>query len=206
MPFSPIPAVLAALQKGEMVILVDDEDRENEGDLVMAAQFADAKSIAFMATKACGLICVAMDGTLLDRLGLPLMTSQNGSRFGTAFTMSIEARVGVTTGISAADRARTIQAAIAEDARPQDIVTPGHVFPLRARDGGVPFHILRRAKEGARVGAAIRLALFWGDRRGSVDAARRGDVLQTESSGIGECRGIVPTRAGARVSYELIAA
>ena len=137
MSFSPIPAVLAALQKGEMVILVDDEDRENEGDLVMAAQFADAKSIAFMATKACGLICLAMDGALLDRLGLPLMTSMNGSRFGTAFTMSIEARAGVTTGISAADRAHTIQAAIADEARPQDIVTPGHVFPLRARDGGV---------------------------------------------------------------------
>jgi 3,4-dihydroxy 2-butanone 4-phosphate synthase/GTP cyclohydrolase II len=103
----------------------------------MAAEFADAKSIAFMATRGCGLICLAMDGSLLDRLGLPLMTSNNGSRFGTAFTLSIEARVGVTTGISAADRARTIQAAIADGASAQDIVVPGHIFPLRARDGGV---------------------------------------------------------------------
>jgi len=120
-----------------MIILVDDEDRENEGDLVMAAQFADARSIAFMATRACGLICLAMEGALLDRLGLPLMASVNASRFGTAFTLSIEAREGVTTGISAADRARTIQVAIADAAKPQDIVSPGHVFPLRARDGGV---------------------------------------------------------------------
>ena len=136
-PFAPIPDVLAALTRGEMIILVDDEDRENEGDLVMAAQFADARSIAFMATRACGLICLAMEGALLDRLGLPLMTSVNASRFGTAFTLSIEARTGVTTGISAADRAHTIQAAIADAARPQDIISPGHVFPLRARDGGV---------------------------------------------------------------------
>ena len=136
-PFAPIPDVLAALTRGEMIILVDDEDRENEGDLVMAAQFADARSIAFMATRACGLICLAMEGALLDRLGLPLMTSVNASRFGTAFTLSIEARTGVTTGISAADRAHTIQAAIADGAKPQDIISPGHVFPLRARDGGV---------------------------------------------------------------------
>src|SRR4051812_16462741 len=137
MSFAPVPDVIAAIARGEMVILVDDEDRENEGDLVMAAEFADARSIAFMATKACGLICLAMEGALLDRLGLPLMTSVNASRFGTAFTLSIEAREGVTTGISAADRARTIQVAIADGARPQDIVSPGHVFPLRARDGGV---------------------------------------------------------------------
>jgi 3,4-dihydroxy 2-butanone 4-phosphate synthase/GTP cyclohydrolase II len=120
-----------------MIILVDDEDRENEGDLVIAAQFADAQAVAFMATRACGLICLAMEGAMLDRLGLPLMTSVNASRFGTAFTLSIEARDGVTTGISAADRARTIQVAIAAGSRPQDIITPGHVFPLRARDGGV---------------------------------------------------------------------
>jgi 3,4-dihydroxy 2-butanone 4-phosphate synthase/GTP cyclohydrolase II len=135
--FAPVPDLLAALAQGRMIVLCDDEDRENEGDLVMAAQFADPKAIAFMATKACGLICLAMDGVLLDRLGLPLMTSDNRSRLGTAFTLSIEAREGVTTGISAADRARTIQVAIAEHSRPQDIVTPGHIFPLRARDGGV---------------------------------------------------------------------
>ncbi len=137
MPFAAIPDVLTAWRRGEMIVLADDEDRENEGDLVMAAEFADAKAIAFMATKACGLICLSMDGPLLDRLGLPLMTSANASRFGTAFTLSIEAREGVTTGISAADRARTIATAIADDAKPQDLVTPGHVFPLRARDGGV---------------------------------------------------------------------
>lgn len=137
MPFAPVPELLAAIRRGEMIVLADDEDRENEGDLVMAAEFADAKSIAFMATKACGLICLALEGQMLDRLGLPLMTSANASRFGTAFTLSIEAREGVTTGISAADRAKTIQVAIGDQARPQDIVTPGHVFPLRALDGGV---------------------------------------------------------------------
>jgi 3,4-dihydroxy 2-butanone 4-phosphate synthase/GTP cyclohydrolase II len=134
---TPIPQVIEAIRRGEMIVLVDDEDRENEGDLVVAAPFADAQKIAFMATKACGLICLAMDGVLLDRLGLPMMTKDNRSRMGTAFTLSIEAREGVTTGISAADRARTVQAAIAAEAKPQDIVTPGHVFPLRARDGGV---------------------------------------------------------------------
>ncbi len=137
MQLAPIPEVLAALKAGKMVVLVDDEDRENEGDLVMAAEYADPKSIAFMATKGCGLICLAMEGRLLDRLGLPLMTRDNRSRLATAFTLSIEAREGVTTGISAADRARTIQVAIADGTKPEDIVSPGHVFPLRARDGGV---------------------------------------------------------------------
>ncbi len=135
--FASIPAVIEALKQGRMVVLVDDEDRENEGDLVMAAEFADVRSIAFMATKGCGLICLAMEGTMLDRLGLPLMTRDNRSRLATAFTLSIEAREGVTTGISAADRTRTIHVAIADDTKPQDIVSPGHVFPLRARDGGV---------------------------------------------------------------------
>ncbi len=137
MTFTPIPQVLEALRQGRMVVLVDDEQRENEGDVVVAADFADAAAIAFMATKACGLICVAMEGRMLDRLGLPLMTSNNRSTLATAFTLSIEARDGVTTGISAADRARTVQAAVADNAKPEDIVVPGHVFPLRARDGGV---------------------------------------------------------------------
>ncbi len=137
MTFAPMPQVIAAIRRGEQIILVDDEDRENEGDLVIAAQHADAKAIAFMATKACGLICLAMEGRICDRLGLPLMTTSNHSRHGTAFTSSIEAREGVTTGISAADRARTIAVATAIEARPEDIVVPGHVFPLRARDGGV---------------------------------------------------------------------
>ena len=137
MQFASIPTVIAALKQGKMVVLVDDEDRENEGDLVMAAEFADARSIAFMATKGCGLICLAMEGALLDRLGLPLMTRDNRSRLATAFTLSIEAREGVTTGISAADRAQTIRVAIADKTKPEDIVSPGHIFPLRARDGGV---------------------------------------------------------------------
>jgi 3,4-dihydroxy 2-butanone 4-phosphate synthase/GTP cyclohydrolase II len=137
MPFASIPDVLSALQRGEMIVLVDDESRENEGDVIMAGEFADAKSVAFMATRACGLICLAMEGRMLDRLGLPLMSRDSRSRLGTAFTLSIEARDGVTTGISAADRARTIQVAIRDDATPEHIVVPGHVFPLRARDGGV---------------------------------------------------------------------
>jgi 3,4-dihydroxy 2-butanone 4-phosphate synthase/GTP cyclohydrolase II len=137
MPFATIPEVLTALKERRMVVLVDDEHRENEGDLVMAAEYADAPAVAFMATKGCGLICLAMDGATVDRLGLPLMSRDNRSRLGTAFTVSIEAREGVSTGISAADRARTIQVAIDPSAGPQDLVTPGHVFPLRARDGGV---------------------------------------------------------------------
>lgn len=136
MPFAPIENVVQAIEAGRMVVLVDDEQRENEGDLVMAAEHADEAAIAFMATRGCGLICLAMEGEMLDRLGLPLMTRNNRSRLGTAFTLSIEAAEGVTTGISAADRSRTIATAIAPEAKPEDIVSPGHVFPLRAQDGG----------------------------------------------------------------------
>lgn len=123
-------------RNGRMFILVDDEDRENEGDLIIPAQMATPESIAFMAREGRGLICLAMDSTLIDKLNLPLMGEQK-TRMQTAFTVSIEAREGVTTGISAADRALTVQVAIAADAKPEDIVTPGHVFPLRAREGGV---------------------------------------------------------------------
>lgn len=123
-------------RNGRMFILVDDEDRENEGDLIIPAQMATPETIAFMAREGRGLICLAMDHTLIDKLNLPLMGAQK-TRMETAFTVSIEAREGVTTGISAADRALTVQVAIAADARPEDIVTPGHVFPLRAREGGV---------------------------------------------------------------------
>jgi 3,4-dihydroxy 2-butanone 4-phosphate synthase/GTP cyclohydrolase II len=135
--FASIPEVLEDLARGEPIVLVDDADRENEGDLVVAAQFATPEVINFMARHGRGLICLALDGQYVDRLQLPMMASHNESRFGTAFTVSIEARHGVTTGISAADRARTIAAAIHDDASPQDIVTPGHVFPIRARKGGV---------------------------------------------------------------------
>jgi 3,4-dihydroxy 2-butanone 4-phosphate synthase/GTP cyclohydrolase II len=121
---------------GRMFILVDDEDRENEGDLVVPAQFATPDTIAFMARHARGLICLAMTRDRVERLGLPLMSQSNGTRHQTAFTVSIEAREGVTTGISAADRSRTIAAAINADANRDDIVTPGHVFPLMAREGG----------------------------------------------------------------------
>jgi len=124
-------------RQGRMFILVDDEDRENEGDLVIPAQTATPEAINFMAKYGRGLICLAMDSRQIERLRLPLMAQQNGTRHQTAFTVSIEARTGVTTGISAADRARTIQVAIDPESSPSDIVTPGHVFPLLARDGGV---------------------------------------------------------------------
>ncbi|SEA98492.1 3,4-dihydroxy-2-butanone-4-phosphate synthase [Rubrimonas cliftonensis] len=124
-------------RNGRMFILVDHEDRENEGDLVIPAQFATPEAINFMATHGRGLICLAMPGERLDRLGLPLMAAANQSRHETAFTVSIEAREGVTTGISAHDRARTVAVAIHPDSTAADIATPGHVFPLRAREGGV---------------------------------------------------------------------
>jgi 3,4-dihydroxy 2-butanone 4-phosphate synthase / GTP cyclohydrolase II len=123
-------------RNGRMFILVDDEDRENEGDLVVPAQFATPDAINFMARHARGLICLALTQQRVEKLGLPLMSQQNGSRHQTAFTVSIEAREGVTTGISAADRAKTIAVAINSDTTRDDITTPGHVFPLLAREGG----------------------------------------------------------------------
>ncbi|MBP2310768.1 3,4-dihydroxy-2-butanone-4-phosphate synthase [Azospirillum soli] len=129
--------IIEEARQGRMFILVDDEDRENEGDLVIPAQCATPEAINFMAKYGRGLICLAMDHERIERLRLPLMAQQNGTRHQTAFTVSIEAREGVTTGISAADRARTIQVAIDPKTSPDDIVTPGHVFPLLARDGGV---------------------------------------------------------------------
>jgi 3,4-dihydroxy 2-butanone 4-phosphate synthase / GTP cyclohydrolase II len=130
---------LDEIRAGRMVILVDDEDRENEGDLCMAAERVTPEAINFMAKHGRGLICLALDEEQVSRLELPMMAApgRNGPPLGTAFTVSIEARTGVTTGISAADRSHTIKVAIAPDARPTDLVTPGHVFPLRARRGGV---------------------------------------------------------------------
>jgi 3,4-dihydroxy 2-butanone 4-phosphate synthase / GTP cyclohydrolase II len=136
-PIARVERALAEIHAGRMVILLDDEDRENEGDLVLAAEKVTPEAINFMATHARGLICLAMDNPLIDRLELPMMVRDNQASLGTAFTVSIEARHGVTTGISARDRAVTILAAIADDARPQDVVSPGHIFPLRARRGGV---------------------------------------------------------------------
>ena len=137
MAVSPIEDVIKDIQEGKMIILVDDEDRENEGDLCMAAEKVTPEAINFMATHGRGLICLAMSPDIIEQLGLPMMVQNNQSPYGTGFTISIEARTGVSTGISAADRARTIEAAVAPDATPRDIISPGHIFPLRAREGGV---------------------------------------------------------------------
>ncbi|MBN2686846.1 MAG: bifunctional 3,4-dihydroxy-2-butanone-4-phosphate synthase/GTP cyclohydrolase II [Deltaproteobacteria bacterium] len=137
MPISNIEDAIEDIKKGRMIILVDDEDRENEGDLCMAAEHVTADAINFMARYGRGLICLTLSNRIADRINLPLMVRHNESRFGTAFTVSIEARKGVTTGISAADRATTIITAVADETTPDDIVSPGHVFPIRARDGGV---------------------------------------------------------------------
>lgn len=137
MAVSSIEEVIADIKAGKMVILVDDEDRENEGDLCMAAEAVTPEAINFMAKYGRGLICLTLTPDLVERLDLPMMVSQNKSPYGTGFTVSIEARTGVSTGISAADRARTIEAAVAPDAKPYDIISPGHIFPLRAREGGV---------------------------------------------------------------------
>jgi 3,4-dihydroxy 2-butanone 4-phosphate synthase/GTP cyclohydrolase II len=132
-----VKKALSEIRKGRMVILTDDEDRENEGDLVMAAEKVTPEAINFMATHGRGLICLSLTEDKVRQLNLPMMVQDNTSPFGTGFTVSIEAATGVTTGISAADRARTIQVAVAPDARPGDLVRPGHIFPLRARNGGV---------------------------------------------------------------------
>jgi 3,4-dihydroxy 2-butanone 4-phosphate synthase/GTP cyclohydrolase II len=136
-PFSSIETAIAAIRQGRMIVVVDDESRENEGDLTIAAQYVTPEAIAFMATHGRGLICAALEGPLLDRLNIPQMVHDNTSPFETAFCVSVEAREGTSTGISAHDRARTIQALVAPDAKPSDFVKPGHVFPLRAKAGGV---------------------------------------------------------------------
>jgi 3,4-dihydroxy 2-butanone 4-phosphate synthase/GTP cyclohydrolase II len=152
MKFNTIEEALDDIKKGKMVILVDDEDRENEGDLTMAAEKVTPEAINFMAKHGRGLICLSLTPERVEHLQLPMMTTDNTSSFGTAFTISIEAKKGVTTGISAADRATTIKAAINPKFGPEDLARPGHVFPLRARPGGV----LQRA----------------GQTEGSVDLAR----------------------------------
>lgn len=153
---APVEEALADFQAGKFVIIVDDEDRENEGDLAIAAEYATPDAINFMAREGRGLICVAMAGPLVDRLRLPLMVppAQNRSGFGTNFTLSVEARTGVTTGISAHDRARTVAVLIDPASTAADIVTPGHMFPLRAQEGGV---LVRRGQTEASVDLA-RLA------------------------------------------------
>lgn len=135
--FNTIEEAAEDLRQGKMIIMIDDEDRENEGDLVIAAEMATPEAINFMAREGRGLICLALTGKRCDELALPLMVRDNTSSFGTGFTVSIEARKGVTTGISAKDRYVTIKTAIDPATKPEDIARPGHVFPLRARDGGV---------------------------------------------------------------------
>ena len=137
MSISSTKEIIAELRAGRMVILVDEEDRENEGDLVLAAEFVTPEAINFMARHGRGLICLTLTEERCDLLNLPLMTSRNGTSYGTNFTVSIEAAEGVTTGISAADRSKTIEVAVARHAKASDIVQPGHVFPLRAQRGGV---------------------------------------------------------------------
>ena len=154
-PFATIEEALEDFRRGRMVVVCDDEGRENEGDLTLAAQFATPDLINFMAKEGRGLICLALTAKRCDELGLDLMAAKNESRFETAFTVSIEARDGVTTGISAADRARTIQVAVDPDSSPRDLVQPGHVFPLKAKGGGV----LERA---GQTEAAVDLASLAG--------------------------------------------
>jgi 3,4-dihydroxy 2-butanone 4-phosphate synthase/GTP cyclohydrolase II len=137
MSISPIPELVTELAAGRMVILVDEEDRENEGDLVLAADHVTPEAINFMAKFGRGLICLTLTRERCERLNLVPMTSRNGQKTGTAFTVSIEAAEGVTTGISAADRSRTVEAAVARNATAADLVQPGHIFPLQAQDGGV---------------------------------------------------------------------
>ena len=163
MPLATISEAIAAFRAGQFVIIVDDEDRENEGDLAIAAEAVTPAAIAFMARHASGLICVPMLGGDLDRLGLPLMTSpaRNGTRFGTAFTISVEARTGVTTGISAHDRVRTIRTLADPTAQASDLVQPGHVFPLRCHAGGV---LARRGQTEA----SVELARLSGTRPAAV--------------------------------------
>ncbi len=141
MPQITIEQAIEDIKAGRMVILVDDEDRENEGDLTMAAEAVTPEAINFMATHGRGLICLSLSGDIADRLGLPMMVEDNTSPYETGFTVSIEAKLGVTTGISAADRATTVQVAVADGATASDLVRPGHIFPLRAREGGVMVRI-----------------------------------------------------------------
>src|SRR6185312_3506656 len=153
--FSTIEEAIEDIRQGKMVVVCDDEDRENEGDLTMAAQFATPEAINFMAKEGRGLICLSLTSERCDELGLDLMAAKNESPFETPFTVTVEARDGVTTGISAHDRAHTIQGAVDPESRPRDLVQPGHIFPLKSRAGGV----LERA---GQTEAAVDLARLAG--------------------------------------------
>jgi 3,4-dihydroxy 2-butanone 4-phosphate synthase/GTP cyclohydrolase II len=155
--FSSVEEAIEDIRLGRMVIVADDEDRENEGDLTMAASKITPDAINFMTKYGRGLICLAMTGEKLDELHLPMMVGENTSKFGTAFTVSIEARQGVTTGISAADRAHTILTAIDPKSKASDLARPGHIFPLRARSGGV---LMRAGQTEASVDLARLAGLY----------------------------------------------
>ncbi|TAK35667.1 MAG: bifunctional 3,4-dihydroxy-2-butanone-4-phosphate synthase/GTP cyclohydrolase II [Chloroflexota bacterium] len=157
MPLATIEEAIEDFREGKFIIVVDDEDRENEGDLTIAAEKVTSESINFMAKHGRGLICVPLTGRRLDDLGIPMMVTNNTSTFGTAFTVSVEAKNGVTTGISAADRAATVRALVDPKTRPEDIAMPGHMFPLRARDGGV---LVRAGQTEAAVDLARLAGLF----------------------------------------------
>lgn len=161
MSFAPIDEVIAAVGRGEMVVVVDDHDRENEGDLVIAAEHVTEEALGFMIRHTSGIVCISVNGERLDELLLPQMVADNTDVRETAFTVSIDARAGTTTGISAADRARTIRTVIDPQTRPEDLTRPGHIFPLRARPGGV----LRRA---GHTEAALDLARLAGTYPASV--------------------------------------
>ena len=161
MAFNSIEEIIADYRLGKMVLLVDDEDRENEGDLLLAADCCTPDAISFMAREARGLICLTLTDEHCQRLGLEQMVPSNGSVFSTAFTVSSEAKHGVRTGVSAQDRITTIQAAIGADAKFGDVVSPGHVFPLRARDGGV-------LERGGHTEGSVDLALLAGFQAAAV--------------------------------------
>src|SRR5689334_13167420 len=161
MPFVTVPEAIEEIRAGRILVVVDDEDRENEGDLTIAAEKITPEIINFMAVHGRGLICVALDPERCDHLHLPLITPRNTSMFGTAFCESVDASSGVTTGISAADRARTIQVIMDPASRPPDLARPGHVFPLRAKEGGV---LVR----SGQTEAAVDLARLAGLRPGGV--------------------------------------
>ena len=184
-PFATIDEAIEDIRAGRFVVVVDDPDRENEGDLVIAAQFATPDAINFMATHARGLICLCLTGERCDELGLHQMTEHNETPLGTAFTVSIEAREGVTTGISAHDRSRTIQVAIHPDAKPDDLVQPGHVFPLRAKPrrrarAHGPDRGGRRPRAARRPDARRRR--LRGDERRRDDGARQRSRSRTASA------------------------
>ncbi len=157
MGLATIPEAIEDIKAGKFVIVVDDEDRENEGDLVMAAEMVTPEAINFMAMHGRGLICMPVTGERLDELQIPMMVSNNTSNFGTAFTVSVEAKHGTSTGISASDRAQTVKVIIDPDTRPKDLVMPGHMFPLRARDGGV---LVRAGQTEATVDLARLAGLY----------------------------------------------